>query len=190
MLEQPDVQVLPATAERWADLEALFGLRGACGGCWCMWWRQTAQEYNALKGTANRDALRRIVEGGQPPGLLAYANGKAIGWCALAPRTVYTRLERTRILKPVDDTPVWSIVCFFVAKVWRRRGVTRALLQAAIDHARTQGAVALEAYPVDPPQGRTPDVYAYSGIASTFRALGFHEAARRSPTRPIMRLAL
>ncbi len=183
--------VYPATAQRWPDLERLFGPKGACAGCWCMWWHQTPKQYDAGRGEPNRLQLKRAVEEGREPGLLAYAGDEAVGWCALGPRAGYERLGRTRILAAVDDQPVWSVVCFFVARPFRRQGVTRALLAAAIQHARAHGAAILEGYPVDKPQGTpTPDVYGYPGMASTFRALGFVEAARRSPTRPVMRLVL
>jgi len=183
--------VHPATAERWVDLERLFGPKGACGGCWCMWWHQTAKEYDAGHGDRNRESLKEMVEGGREPGLLAYAGEQAVGWCALGPRTGYERLGRTRTLQAVDDQPVWSVVCFFVARPFRRQGVTMALLAAAIDYAAAHGATILEGYPVDKPEGvATPDVYGYPGMASTFRALGFVEAARREPTRPIMRRSI
>ena len=188
----PDAKtdVYPAVGERWPDVERLFGKKAACGGCWCMWWRQAGKAYAQLRGEQNKALLRQIVEAGEEPGLLAYAHGEPVGWCALAPRPTYSRLEHTRNFKPVDDRPVWSVVCFFVAKAFRRQGVTRALLSAALAYAREHGAKILEAYPVEPKGGATPDVYAYPGVASTFRSLGFVEVARRSPTRPIMRYTL
>lgn len=182
-----EIQVHPATAERWPDLERLFGPKGACGGCWCMWWRQRGKEYAQLRGEQNRALLQQIVQSGQEPGLLAYANGQPVGWCALAPRSAYIRLEHTRIFRPVDEQPVWSVVCFFVAKAYRWQGVTRRLLVEALAYAREHGAMILEAYPVEPRSGSSPDVYAYPGLASTFRSLGFLEVARRSETRPVMR---
>jgi GNAT superfamily N-acetyltransferase len=155
-----------------------------------MWWRQRGKDYAQLRGEHNKDLLRHLVLSGQEPGLLAYVNGEPVGWCALAPRASYVRLEFTRIFKPVDDAPVWSVVCFFVARAYRRQGVTRALLAEAIAYAKAHGALALEAYPIEPKEGAaSPDVYAYPGLASTYRALGFVEVARRSPTRPIMRYA-
>jgi GNAT superfamily N-acetyltransferase len=185
-----EIVVRPVTAERWADVERLFGKNGACGGCWCQWWHQTPTEYTALHGEGNRLLLKQSVESGAEPGLLAYVGEQPVGWCAVGPRHSYSRLARTRILQPVDDQPVWSVVCFFVARPFRRQGVTRALLAAAVGYAREHGAVILEGYPVEPANGKTPDVYAYPGMASTFRSVGFVEVARRSPTRPIMRYVL
>jgi GNAT superfamily N-acetyltransferase len=131
--------------------------------------------------------MRALVAGGGVPGLLAYAGAVPAGWCSVAPRETYAALERSRILKPVDDQPVWSVVCFFIAKAARRQGLTVALLRAAVDHARSRSARILEGYPKDLDAATTPDVFAWHGTASAFRQAGFTEVARRAPTRPIMR---
>jgi GNAT superfamily N-acetyltransferase len=177
----------PLTPARWRDLEALFGERGACGGCWCMFWRQTRAEYEKKKGSGNRRALKKIVESGKAPGILAYADGAPVGWCAVAPRTDYSTLERSRVLAPVDEQPVWSVPCFFVARPFRRRGLTAELLRAAVDFSRRKGAKIIEGYPVEARKGKLPDVFAYTGLPSGFRKAGFVEVLRRSRTRPIMR---
>ncbi len=189
MTAEVPVAVHPVGPDRWADLETLFGPKGAFGGCWCMWWRQTRREFEANKGERNRRALRRIVETGQAPGLIAYVDGHPVGWCSVQPRDAFPRLDRSRTLKRVDDRPVWSIVCFFVAKPYRRRGVTAALLQAAVRHALASGARIVEGYPVDPGEGQTPDPWAYTGLVSSFRKAGFVEVARRGK-RPVMRYAV
>lgn len=176
----------PLVVERWPDLEKLFGPRGACGGCWCMYWRLPRREYEAIRGEGARVALKGLVDSGAAPGILAYADGEPIGWCALAPREAYPVLERSRILKRVDNQPVWSIVCFFVARRWRRKGLTVRLLQAALEFARERGAMIIEGYPVEPKEQR-PDAFVYTGLASAFRKAGFVQVARRSETRPIMR---
>lgn len=183
----PGVALRPLTPERWPDLERLFGPRGACGGCWCMWWRLGRAEFERQKGEENRLALKTIVERGEVPGILAYVGSEPVGWCAIAPREVYPALARSRILKPVDAEPVWSVTCFFVAKPFRRQGLTVELLKSALRFARERGASIVEGYPTEPGEGRVQDVFAYTGIASAFRAAGFSEVARRSPTRPIMR---
>lgn len=183
-------RVLPATPERWDDLERLFGPRGACAGCWCMWWRRERGEWSKGQGEGNRRALRSVVRGGDPPGLIAYFDGRPAGWIALAPREAYPRLERSRHFKPLDDRPVWSVTCFFVAREFRRRGLTVRLLKAAADHARRRGATMLEGYPVEPGKGRMADAWVFTGLASAFLRAGFREVARPSRTRPIMRRAL
>jgi GNAT superfamily N-acetyltransferase len=178
------------TPERWADFEEFFGPRGAAGGCWCMWWRLTAREFDAQKGEGNRRAMKAIVDSGRVPGILAYHEGYAVGWCSVAPREEFPRLGRSRILKPVDDEPVWSVVCFFIAKSHRRRGVARRLLEAALDYVRESGGRIVEGYPVEPEKSSIPDLSAYHGLASMFRSAGFKEVARRSETRPMMRYVI
>jgi len=180
----------PLTVDRFADLEKLFGPRGACAGCWCMHWRLTRSDWTKGQGEGNRRALRRIVRAGGEPGVLAYSGVQAVGWCAVAPRSSLSGLKRSRILKPVDDQSVWSITCFFVAREFRRRGLTPKLMKAAAAHARSRGAKILEGYPVEPRVGSMPDLFAFTGLASAFLKAGFVEVARRSATRPIMRLAL
>ena len=180
----------PLTPDRWADFERLFGDNGACGGCWCMWFRLANKEFEAGKGAANRRAMKALVESGGEPGILAYVDGEPAAWCALAPREEYGRLARSRILKPVDDEPVWSVVCFFVDRRYRGRGLTGGLLEAAADHVRRRGGTLLEGYPVEPRQERAPAVFMYHGLASAFARAGFVEVARRSETRPIMRREL
>lgn len=187
MAPHVEIAIEPATRDRWPDLATLFGARGACGGCWCMYWRQTGAEFAARRGERNRQALRRLARSDDPPGLLAYVDGEPAGWIAVAPRDDYRRLERSRILKPVDDRPgVWSVPCFFVARPYRRRGLTVALLRAAVVFAAGRGARIVEGYPVEP-VGMKPDVFVYTGLASAFRKAGFREVTRRSPTRPVMR---
>jgi GNAT superfamily N-acetyltransferase len=179
----------PVTPARWKDLEALFGANGACGGCWCRFWKQSNAEYRAGKGAANKRALRRSVQRSEVPGLLAYAGGQAIGWVAVEPRARYARLASSRNLPAVDDLPVWSAPCFFVKRGWRGKGVAAALLVAAAEHARRKGAPALEGYPID---SRRPmaGAWLYPGAFSTFLTAGFVEVARLARTRPVVRLAL
>ena len=184
------IRFQPLTPARWPDVKKLFGPRGACAGCWCMWPRLRGAEFAKRKGAGNQRAFRRIVASGDPPGLLAYAGREPVGWCALAAREVYPRIESSRTLARVDDRPVWSVVCFFVARSHRRRGLTVRLLREAVRYARKRGAQILEGYPVEPASGKTADAFAWTGLAAAFRRAGFVEVARRSPTRPIMRHAL
>jgi len=185
--KSPRLSFEPLTPRRWSDFEQLFGPRGACSGCWCMWWRLPSAQFKEQKGEGTRRSIKELVAGGIRPGILAYHDGRAVGWCALSPRSEYVRFARSRVLKPVDDTPVWSITCFFVARPYRCRGVTSGLLHAALDYARKHGAKIVEGYPIDPKKGRMADVFVYTGLVSTFEKAGFVECARRSDTRPIMR---
>jgi GNAT superfamily N-acetyltransferase len=190
MPPRPRLTFAPLTAESWDAFERLVGEHGACGGCWCMYWRLTSAAYEAGKGDGNRRAFRAVVRKGGPTGVLAYDGDTPVGWCAVAPREEFVRLERSRVLKPIDERPVWSVVCLFVARSHRRRGVSVALLRAAADYARERGATLLEGYPVTPKSGAMPDAFAWTGIPSAFEAAGFREVARGSETRPIMRLDL
>ena len=180
----------PLTADRWPDLEALFGKNGACGGCWCMYWRLPRKTFVAQKGDGNRIALKTIVENDETPGILAYADGKPAGWCAVAPRETYPALTRSRILSPLDEKPVWSISCFFVAREHRKKGLSLALLRAAIDFVRVRGGKIVEGYPVEPRTETMPAAFAWTGLAAAFIKAGFREVARRSATRPIMRFTI
>jgi GNAT superfamily N-acetyltransferase len=154
-----------------------------------MWPRLGSADFARGKGEGNKRALRRVVEAGERPGIIAYRGREPVGWCALAPRETYVRFERSRVLAPVDDRPVWSVVCFFVAREHRGQGITVQLLREAVRHAQQRGATLVEGYPVDPKSGKSPDAFVWTGLASAFRKAGFREVERRSPTRPIMRRA-
>lgn len=180
----------PLTPDRWPDLETLFGPRGACAGCWDMWFRVKRKDFESMQGEDNRQAFQQIVEAGIVPGLLAYDQGEPVGWVAVQPREAYPVLGRSPVLKPIDDQPVWSVTCFFVAKPYRRGGFTSGLLRAAVEWAAAQGARIVESYPIEPRSENAPDFYVFTGFVSTFKEAGFAEVARRSPTRPIMRYTL
>jgi GNAT superfamily N-acetyltransferase len=182
-----NLEFRPVTKKRWADFETLFGERGACGGCWCMLWRLTRKEFEQQKGKGNREAMKAIVESGKKPGLLAYSDKQPVAWCSVAPRESFPALERSRVLKKIDDQVVWSISCFFIHKDYRKQGLSVRILEAAVDYVRKQGGWIVEGYPVEPKKGKTADVFAWTGLASFFKKAGFVECARRSATRPIMR---
>jgi GNAT superfamily N-acetyltransferase len=157
-----------------------------------MFWRLPSGVSRHNSASDNREALRALTEAGQAPGLLAYVDGAPAGWCALGPREAFARLETSRKLKRLDDQPVWSIPCFFVARPFRRQGLMRALIRAAVGYARGQGARLVEGYPLDLDSallaGRklTGDG-GFTGVVSAFRAEGFALAAEASETQRIMR---
>lgn len=183
-------EIYPLTPDRWQDLTRLFGKDGAQGGCWCMWWRWTPREYKQYAGVKNRQALQKMVKAGKPTGLLAYADGHAVGWCSVAPREQFIRLRTSATWKPIDSQSVWSIVCFYVAAAYRGQQMASGLLRAAIDYARVQGAEVVEAYLKDIGTEPVADRALYFGTVSMFKALGFREVARRHPGFPIVRLRL
>jgi len=184
-----DFTARPLTSASWADLEALFGLPGGSivRGCWCMHYRKTGTP--ASTPAENKTAMRDLVSAGAIPGLVGYLDGSPAGWISLGPRPEYLRLRRSPIMKPVDDTDVWSVVCSYVPRAYRGRGLQHRLLAAAIGFARHTGAAVLEAYPVDKTE-RSHDDFMFFGSRSLYERAGFAEVARRSPTRVVMRLAL
>jgi GNAT superfamily N-acetyltransferase len=184
------LDVRPLTSARWADLCTLFGSKGACGGCWCMWARLPSAEFARGKGAGNKRKLQALVRSGTPPGLLGYRAGEPVAWCSLAPRESFRRLATSRVMKPVDERPVWSIVCLMVRKDLRGQGLSTAMIEGALKWARKQGATLVEAYPNEPGEKRMADTFAWMGLASAYRAAGFREVARRSKTRPLMRREL
>ncbi len=194
------MEIVPATSATWGALADLFARRG--GGdarfCWCLWWRARARDFAASTPAANRERLRVLVDAGPPPGLVALEDGRAVGWVGLGPRADFERIERSRVIPRLAGRPPWAITCFVVATDARGRGVATALLDAAVDHARAAGAVAVEGYPIDPaaaPGGRVRDTGAYTGTRGMFERAGFRLAATTDSVsggapRVVMRLDL
>lgn len=191
------LDIRPVTADRWEDLAAFFGPSGAFAHCWCTWWRQTAAEFSqgeAEGGDGNRALMHEIVEAGSEPGLLAYRDGQPVGWTSVAPRPQYGRILRSRRIGPAPgeeaDEHIWSVVCFWIPRRERGKGVANALLKAAVDQARARGATTLEAYPVDTAGGRRPSANLFTGTLSMFQRAGFHEVDRPRGAQMVMRLTL
>ena len=189
LIEELDLSFHPLTQKLWHDFEMLFGAHGACGGCWCMYWKLRGKAFSENTGDAARQMQKSIVDAKTVPGLLAYSEGYPIGWVAVEPRKAYPKLAHSRILKPIDDEEVWSITCFFVEKNHRRKGVTVELLKAAIEHVKKHGGKIVEGYPVDAKTDQ-PAPFIYTGTASAFIQAGFQEVARNSSTRPIFRYVI
>ncbi len=176
------MEIVPASPAVWDALAHLFVRAGGPDArfCWCIFWRVRARDFSQSTPAANRDRLHGLIEAGPPPGLVAFRDGRAVGWVALAPRPEFVRIELSRVIPRVEGPAAWSIPCFVVARDARRAGVASALLGAAVEHARAAGAPALEGYPIDPagvPGGRVPDTGAYVGTRSMFERAGFREAA-------------
>jgi ribosomal protein S18 acetylase RimI-like enzyme len=194
-----DLEVHPLTPQRLSDLAELFGQGGAQRYCWCAYFRVRSIEFSTATVAAHRAVLERAVATTaterRAAGLIAYRDQRPIGWVSLGPRDDYQRLQHSKALGPIDDQPVWSLVCFVVSPWARGQGVAAALLDAAIAYAREHGATLLEAYPVETEGERVPDADAYKGTVSMFERAGFEVVARRranrvSRERPIMRLWL
>jgi hypothetical protein len=140
--------------------------------------------YRKRPRTRNKADFCAAVNTGPPPGLLAFDGPRAVGWCQLTPRDAVPALDRIWRLARVDDVPVWSLSCIYVRIGYRRRGVSAALIAAAVAAARRAKAPALEAYPFD--RSVSPSSTS-CGFALTFARAGFKTVARRVPARPIMR---
>jgi GNAT superfamily N-acetyltransferase len=183
------LEVHPLTRDRWDDLVELFGRPGGSivRGCYCMYYRKTGPR--TANAPSNQAAMRALVGRGTVPGLIAYRGGRAIGWISLGPREEYLRLRRSPVSKPVDERPVWSIVCFYVDPRERGTGVSEGMLKAAVSYAREHGARLLEAYPVDKSEPSHAD-FMFPGSKSMFDRAGFREVARRRPQRPVVRRSL
>lgn len=177
----------PLTPDRWDDFERLFGKNGACDGCWCMYWRVRHKDFEKRSGAENRSDFKEIVNEDRQPGILAYINEQPVGWCSIAPRTEFReRINHSHVFKPIDDKPVWSILCFYVHKDFRKHGVAGQLLKGAIAFARDHGAKTLEAFPKDF-DGKASDADIYMGTIDLYQSYDFVEVYRRHPKRPIMR---
>jgi GNAT superfamily N-acetyltransferase len=188
------IAVRPLTPERWPDLEAIFAARGCsiARGCWCMYYRESGRPTwtdAASRRQQRRLGLRALSAADPPAGLIGYRGKIPVGWISLGPRADYARLRRSPVMKPVDDLPVWSVICFVVPAQFRHQGVASALLQGAIGYARRRGVRLLEAYPVDKAE-RGADEWLWHGAMSMYEKAGFVEVARRRPQRPVVRRTL
>jgi GNAT superfamily N-acetyltransferase len=194
------VDFRPLTPDRLPDLAGLFEQGGDPKWCWCAYFRVRGISFSRGSKTRHRALLARAAkdgaEEGRAPGLVAYADGEAVGWVSVGPREDYERLAHSKVLAPIDDKPVWSIVCFVVGRRFRGQGMANALLAAAIDYARDHGATMLEAYPVELEAGeRIGAGEVYKGTLSMFERAGFKVVERRqwnstTPVRPIVRKAI
>ena len=185
----------PLTGERFDDVARLFSEGGDPTWCWCMYFRKRGLSWSNATAAENGAGLRSLADAEIAPGLVAYRDGEPVGWVSVGPRDTYERLGSSKLLAPVDDQPVWSIVCFVVSRRARGTGVATALLGAAIEYAREHGATLVEGYPVAAERGRVPAASAYQGTQSMFEKQGFEVVDVRqwnetSLRRPIMRLQL
>ena len=176
------------------ELDDVFGTRGAAAHCWCQFDRLPVSQFQALDATRRRDMLATELLRRPVPGIVATLGGERVGWCSVGPRSWFGRLQRAAATwspaTAADDPAVWSVTCFVVRPGFRRRGVATALLDGAIDHARSGGAGWLEAYPIDSTGRKATAADLYRGTLSLFRGAGFEVVARPRPGRAIVRLEL
>ena len=178
----------PLTKKTWLQFTELFGARGACGNCWCMYYRLPKPEFIEGKlDDGNKIAMKELVWSGAPTGLLGLYEGKAIAWCAFSPREDFTKMEKSRVHKRIDDEHIWSVTCFFIDKDFRRMGVSVALLKGLIVYAKKQKIKIIEAYPTIPTQPTLPDSFAWIGLYKSFERAGFKIVDHTSKSRPMVR---
>jgi GNAT superfamily N-acetyltransferase len=176
------------TTETWPYLLKLFGEKGACGGCWCMTPRLPPSVYNKHKGEGNKKLFVKLIQSQEPLGVIGFAGETPISWCSFSPKDRLLQMRNSRIMQSTTDADVWSIVCLFVEKEYRRKGISSKIISAAADYAFSQGAKIVEAYHVVSRSGKMPDAFAWNGIWSSYKKAGFTEVKKLSDTRLIMQL--
>lgn len=178
----------PLQKKNWGKFLELFGKKGACGNCWCMYYRLNRSDFQEGKtDDGNKMAMKNIVWKDKPTGILGFYQDQAIAWCAFAPREDFTKLEKSRVHKRIDNKMVWSIPCFFIHKDFRRNGVSVTLLKAVITYAKENGISIIEAYPAIPTQEKLPDSFAWIGLYKSFERAGFEIVDTTSKNRPMVR---
>lgn len=178
-----DLRFSPVTPECLSDLKRFSTEHGKFGYCSCMRWRMTSSQFRNSTREKRIEALNAMASSGEAVGVLAYDEDRPIGWCSIAPRSSYAALERYRALTPIDDEPVWSVVCLFIDSQYRKQGLTLSLLQAAIKYAASKGATIVEGYPVEP----TAPSYTYMGSPNTFLRGSFTDVTPPGQKRRVMR---
>jgi GNAT superfamily N-acetyltransferase len=167
--------------DNWDEFESFFERRGGPHYCWCMLWRPDGKPDAVSKKQQKKAAMKSRIKADEPVGILAYIDGEAVAWCSVAPRESY------RSLGGVEDLEnVWSLVCFFVRRDFRKQGLPRKLLDAAADYARNMGACYLEAYPV---KADSPS-YRFMGTTTMFEQANFRFMTMAGTRRHVMLLEL
>jgi hypothetical protein len=168
-----NVQVVPVTSASWDAFEALFSARGAPHFCWCSTYRVTGP--NHAPSGERKERMRHLVDSGTPVGVLALQEGEPVGWCSVAPRETYVKLQRSRTMPRVSDAPLWTVLCFFIPRTQRGKGLSLALLNGAVHYAQAHGAVEVEGYPFD-----TAGISAtHRGPSGVFAQAGFRQEGTR-----------
>ena len=178
----------PLTKKNWSKFVQLFGDKGACANCWCMYYRLNKEDFAKGKvDSGNKNAMKAIVNADKPTGVLGFFDNEPIAWCAFAPREDFIKLEKSRVHKRIDDKAVRSIPCFFIHKDFRKIGVSVQLLKAVIAYAKKKKIKVIEAYPTIPTKEPLPDTFAWIGLYKSFERAGFTIADRTSKNRPMVR---
>ncbi|MFH0866070.1 MAG: GNAT family N-acetyltransferase [Bacteroidota bacterium] len=183
-----DLTIEPLSKDNWDKFVQLFGTKGACGNCWCMYYRLPKKEFvEGKQNNGNKQKMKKLVWNYKPAGVIGFYKEQPIAWCAFAPRDVYLKIENSRVHKRIDDKPVWSIPCFFIEKEFRRKGISVAMLQSIIQYAKENKIGIIEAYPAIPTKSVLPDSFAWTGLYKSFERAGFEIADHTSKNRPMVR---
>lgn len=189
MSESECIVVHPATGDRWDDVVRVFESGAIVNRCWCQWIRKTQRQARDDGPAGNRASLRVLVDDGEVPGLIAYAQGNPVGWCSVGPKSSFGRLSRSRALTPstADPSPdgTWATLCFYVAPGHRGEGVARILLSAALAYSQQMGATAFEVYPVRTATREISNDSAYPGTDQMLADEGFREVPSAAPGRSL-----
>lgn len=177
-----DFVFYPVTTESFSDLADFFEQYGNPNYCWCMRWRLKSVEFREINSKERQSKLESLIQSNVPVGVAGYHQGKVVGWCSIAPRETYPLLERSTILKRIDNLPVWSVVCFFVAPNFRGQNLSVKLLRSAVTYAISEGASVIEGYPVEPDKS-----YRFMGSPAIFEQAGFEEVGTAKNGRSIVR---
>ena len=190
----PEIKIRELKKDDWPNLEILFGERGACGGCWCMYWRipHGGKMWQAAVGKPNRTAMKKLVSGGRAHGILAFDSDQPVGWCSFGKRLDFPRTETVKAFRRDDIDNVWSINCFYLDRHYRNRGVAHLLAEKAVAAIKRRKGQIIEAYPVTLTKdgAKLPAAFSYTGPEIVFQKLGFTEIQRLAPSRPLYRLNL
>ena len=182
------ITIEPLNKANWTKFVRLFGDKGACANCWCMFYRLKKADFeNGKANGRNKKAMHSLVMKNNPTGILGFYKGQPIAWCAFAPREHFMKLENSRVHKRIDNNPVWSIPCFFIDKRYRHRGVSVELLKGVIKYAKEKGIKIIEAYPAIPTKEKLPDTFAWIGLYKSFERADFEIVDRTSKNRPMVR---
>ena len=187
------MEIRDLNPERWDDLVKLFGTKGACGGCWCMWWRiERGERWAEVKGASARRRMKSLVQSGRALGALAYVDGEPVGWVSYGPRKDYPRLDRAPSFRCDDAERVWSVPCFFIKAGHRGQGVASALLEHAVRRIHALGGKIAEGYPVKRAKDGKPlpGAFAWTGTRPMFDAQGFEVVGNRDGGKQRVRLEL
>jgi len=177
----------------WPAIERLFGPNGACGGCWCMWWRaESRKNWNEFKGAHTKETFKNLIQKGKAHGMLAFAEDEPVGWCSFGPRQDFPGLKEIRAYKRSDTSDVWSITCFFIHRKWRGKGLARGLLRAAIEAMQRHGVKIVEGYPMTTTKDgrRLGANLVWTGPIKIFEELDFKTVQSTNPLKPLVRLEL